>query len=98
MTLPATIYTKNRDFVQRDVAGECILVPIRPKLSDVSSLYVLNDTGAAVWRRIDGSRPTSEIVTELVEEFDVTRERLERDLESLFVDLLEIRAIEEVRP
>ena len=98
MASPATVYAKNSDFVQRDVAGECILVPIRPKLSDVSSLYVLNETGAAVWRQIDGSRSTSEIVAELVEEFEVTRERLERDLDSLLSDLLEIHAIEEVRP
>ena len=95
---PETIYAKNTDFVQRDVAGECILVPIRPKLSDVNSLYVLNETGPAVWRRIDGNRSMSEIVAELSAEFDVARDQLERDLESLFDDLLEIRAIEEARP
>ncbi len=93
MASAETVYAKSPDFVQRDVAGECILVPIRPKLSDVSSLYVLNETGAEVWRRIDGARSTSAIVAELVAEFDVTAERLERDLASLFGDLLEIRAI-----
>ena len=98
MASPETIYAKNPDFVQRDVAGECILVPIRPKLSDVSCLYVLNETGAAVWRRIDGTRSTSAIVAEMAEEFEVTRELLERDLESLFGDLLEVQAIEEARP
>ena len=87
------VYAKNPDFVQRDVAGECILVPIRPRLSDVSSLYVLNETGAAVWHRIDGNRSAASIVDELAAEFDVTRERLERDLTSLFSDLLEIQAI-----
>lgn len=95
---PETIYAKNPDFVQRDVAGECILVPMRRKLSDVSSLYVLNETGAAVWRRIDGTRSTSKIVAELSAEFDVARDQLERDLRSLLDDLLEIRAIEEARP
>ena len=97
-TLPDKVYTKNPDFVQREVAGECILVPVRPKLSDVSSLYVLNETGAAVWRRIDGNRSMSEILAELAAEFDVTREQLERDLASLLDDLLNIQAIKDTIP
>ena len=98
MALPETVYAKSPDFVQRDVAGECILVPIRSKLSDLSSLYVLNETGTAVWHRIDGNRSAAAIVDDLTAEFDVTRERLERDLASLFGDLLEIQAIVEAHP
>ena len=32
---PDKVYTKNPDFVQREVAGECILVPVRQKLSAI---------------------------------------------------------------
>ena len=95
MALPAKIYSKNPDFVHREVAGESILVPIRRQLSEVNSLYVLNETGAAVWRRIDGTRPIRAILTELSNEYDVTSEQLEKDLSTLIEDLLSIRAIEE---
>jgi len=93
---PATIYSKNPDFVQRDVAGECILVPIRRTLTEANSIFVLNDTGAAVWNSIDGARSLQEIASRFAEEYDVTAERLSQDFESLLADLLSIHAIEEV--
>lgn len=93
---PASVYTKNSDYVQRDVAGECILVPIRRNLAESNSIYVLNETGAALWRRIDGTRPVQAIAEEFVEEYDVTQERLHQDLQALLTDLLSIHAIHEV--
>jgi hypothetical protein len=93
---PSAIFAKNPDFVQRDVAGECILVPLRRNLAESNSIYVLNDTGTAVWNRIDGQRSVAAIADEFIAEYDVTVEQLGRDLETLLADLLSIRAIEEV--
>ena len=93
---PETIYGKNPDFVQRDVAGECILVPIKRRLTDVNSIYVLNETGAALWNRIDGKRSVQDIHADFFEEYDVTVEQLRQDFETLLADLLSIHAIEEV--
>ena len=89
------IYAKNNDFVQREVAGECILIPVRRQLTDVNSLYVLNETGAALWRRIDGKRTLHDLTLELLDEFDVTQAQLEKDVASLIEDLLSIHAIQE---
>ena len=93
--IPTAVYTKNADYVQRDVAGECILVPIRRRLTDVNSIYVLNETGAALWNRIDGRRTTQDIMTEFCEEYDVSSEQLIQDFSTLLDDLLSIQAIEE---
>jgi hypothetical protein len=57
---------------------------------------VLNETGAALWNCIDGTRPIYEIVLGFAEEYDVTAEQLNQDFESLLADLLSIHAIEEV--
>ena len=89
------IYVKNDDFVQREVAGECILIPIRRQLTDVNSLYVLNDTGAALWRRIDGEKTLQAIALDFLNEFDVAQLQLEKDVASLIEDLLSIHAIRE---
>lgn len=93
---PSTVYLKNPDYVQRDVAGECILVPIRRSLPDSNSIYVLNDTGAALWNRIDGKRSVQAITDEFVQEYDVTTDQLSRDFDTLLADLRSIHAIDEV--
>lgn len=96
-TMPlSTIYSKAQDFVQRQVAGECLLVPIRRTLTEANSIYVLNDTGAALWNRIDGARSVQEIERDFSQEFNVTAEQLRQDFEALLADLLSIRAIHEV--
>ncbi|MGQ0809742.1 MAG: PqqD family protein [Nitrospiraceae bacterium] len=92
------VYVKNSDFVQRDVAGECILVPIRRQLTDVNSIYVLNETGAALWHRIDGKRSVQDIVEEVCQEFEVTADQLMQDFATLLDDLRSIKAIESITP
>lgn len=90
------VYAKNLDYVQRDVAGECILVPIRRNLTESNSIYVLNETGAALWGRIDGTRSVQTISDEFVQEYDVTVEQLHQDFHTLLIDLLSIHAVNEV--
>ncbi|MFO0707718.1 MAG: PqqD family protein [Nitrospira sp.] len=93
---PTAVYAKHPDYVQRDVAGECILVPVRRSLKDANSIYVLNETGAALWRRIDGASTVRDICTAFLDEYDVAPERLNQDVDVLLTDLLSIRAIQEV--
>ncbi len=92
------IYVKHADFVQREVAGEFLLIPIKRQLADVNSLYVLNETGAALWHRIDGKHSVQEIIKDCSEEYEVTVEQLEKDFNALIEDLLSIKAIQEAPP
>ncbi len=89
------VYIKNPDFVQRDVAGECILVPIRRKLSDPPCIYVLNETAAALWQRIDGVRTVQDIVANFCEEYAVAPDQVMKDFATLLDDLLSINALQE---
>ncbi|MEK7236788.1 MAG: PqqD family protein [Nitrospirota bacterium] len=93
---PTAIYTKHPDYVQRDVAGECILVPIRRTLTEANSIYVLNETGAALWNRIDGQRTAQDIVTDFCNEYEVATDQLAKDFTLLLDDLLSIQAVEEM--
>jgi hypothetical protein len=88
------VYTKSSGYVYREVAGEFILVPVRRRLNEVNSLYVLNETGAALWRRIDGTRSARAIVDDFMQEFDVAAEQIEKDFSTLLEDLLSVQAIE----
>ena len=89
-------FARSEDFVQRNVAGECLLVPIRRRLTDTNSIYVLNETGAEVWQRLDGTRSVRDIADDLHAAYEVATEQLEQDLKGLIDDLLSIEAIHEV--
>ena len=93
---PSAIYIKHPDYVQRDVAGECILVSIRRTLTEANSIYVLNETGAALWNRIDGLRSAQDIVADFCNEYEVATDQLAKDFTSLLDDLLSIQAVEAV--
>jgi hypothetical protein len=90
---PETIYAKSAEFVQRDIAGECILVPLKRTLQESNCIYVLNETGAAFWRQLDGQRTTHAIVQTLLDQYDVQPDQLSSDLTTLIEDLSSICAI-----
>jgi hypothetical protein len=75
--------------VQREVAGEVFLVPIRGHLADMQELFVLNETGRWIWQRLDGGRSVSDLVDEMVSAFDVDEATAQQDIESFAGHLIE---------
>lgn len=89
------VYVKSPDFVQREIAGEFLLIPIRRQLTEANSLYVMNETGTSIWKHIDGQKSVAQIKSDLLIEFEVSAEQLEKDLTVLLSDLVGIQAIQE---
>ena len=89
------IFEKSPDFVQREIAGEFLLIPIRRQLNEANNLYVMNETGTAVWKQIDGNKTLGQITVGLLDEFEVAEDQLEKDLTTLIDDLVAIQAIHE---
>lgn len=73
-------YEKDPNVVSRQIAGEQILVPVRKKSADMAAIYVLNETGARIWRLLDGQHSLVEIGALLVEEYNVQPETATADL------------------
>ena len=89
-------FEKDPNVVSREIAGECILVPIRQNVGDLESIYTLNEVGARIWELIDGKMKVREIKNIIVEEFEVTPEEAEKDLIELLQKLENIAGIKEV--
>ncbi len=82
------VYAPSPDVVARTIEGELIIVPISAGVGDLEGeLYTLNETGHAIWDRLDG-RTLRQIVLALAEEFDAPAEVLERDAVGLVGELL----------
>lgn len=54
---------------------------------DEGKVRVLNQTGTSIWLQIDGQHSLSEIVDQLVEDFDVSQEQAVSDVIAFLTDL-----------
>ena len=94
MSLLDKVYKKSDSIVSRKIADEFILVPIRQNVGDLESISTLNEVAARIWELIDGKMKVREIKDKIVEEFEVTSQRAEKDLIEYLKQLKKIGAIE----
>ena len=79
---------KNPDIIWKNVRGEIVL------LNSINGRYYgLNKVGCAFWEKIDGKRSLSEIVLLLLEDFNVERERLTKDIDDLMQSLTDNKLV-----
>lgn len=87
------ILKKNPDMTTRVFDGETVLIPLYASSKDADFIYVLDDIGTAVWGLVNGKRDIGAIQEALLEEYDVSPERLRKSVTTLVRDLEHIRAL-----
>jgi hypothetical protein len=75
------------DVVQREIAGETFLVPVRGHLADLQELFVLNEVGSWVWAHLDGVTSLDDLATSLVAEYEVDTSQARRDIGAFLEEL-----------
>jgi hypothetical protein len=76
------------DVIAREIEGKIIIVVFAPGIGDMEDkLYMLNETGKAIWDRLDGARSLGQIAVELADEYDVAVADTERDVLELTGEL-----------
>ena len=81
-------YGPSEDVVVREVEGELIIVPLVAGVGDLEDeLYTLNETGRAVWKRLDGRRTVREVIDDLAGEFEAPANAIEEDVLGLLAEL-----------
>jgi len=89
-----TVVRKSENIVSRKIADEYILVPIVASAADVESIFNLNETGAAVWEKIDGKKSIRYIIEEIKKEFEDEGNQIENDVISFIGEMTEARLVE----
>jgi hypothetical protein len=83
-----TICAPSEDVVAREIDGELIIVPIASGIGDMEDeLYTLNETGRAIWRRLDGVKTLGLIAADLSAEYSAPIADIERDILGLVEEL-----------
>src|SRR5512144_2499269 len=83
------VYVPSEDVVAREIEGELIIVPLAAGIGDMEDeLYTLNETGRAIWGRLDGQRTLAEVAGELAGEYAAAPGEIEADIAGLAGELL----------
>jgi hypothetical protein len=84
-----TICERSEDVVAREIEGELIIVPLASGIGDMEDeLYTLNDTGKAIWNRLDGVHSLRQITGELAAGYSAPDGDIERDVLGLTEELV----------
>lgn len=96
MTVNLTdVYTVSADVVAREIEGEIIIVPLVAGIGDLEDeLFTLNETGKAIWDKIDGRRSLGEVIAELATEYQAGPEEIETDVLGLAQELVKRRMLQ----
>jgi hypothetical protein len=93
-----TVYAPSEDVVAREVHGEFIIVPITSGIGDLEDeIFTLNETGRAIWNKLDGKNTLRSVAEALSLEFEAPAEEIEKDVFGLTKELLKRRMIIEIR-
>lgn len=76
-----------KELVKRDIAGDTILVPVGKTVYDSNGLFILNELGSFLWDRLETAENEEELLTAVLDEYEVTKETAKKDLRT-FLDKL----------
>jgi hypothetical protein len=88
MTMDA-ICTPSEDVVARMIEDELVIAPLVAGIGDMDDeLYTMNETGKAIWSRLDGEKSLRTLAAELATEFSAPPGKIEKDLLGLMTELV----------
>jgi len=89
-------YKASDEVVAREIEGELIIVPLTSGIGDMEDeLFTLNDTGRAIWSKLDGRKSLKDVVLELEADYEAPSEEIEKDVTGLVQELLNRRILVE---
>ena len=89
-----SIYRPSEDIVAREVQGEFIIIPIASGVGDSEDeIFSLDETGRAIWDKLDGKRTLQDVIKELSSEFESLPLEIKEDVEGLVGELLKRRMV-----
>lgn len=75
------------NFVLRQVAGSYVVVAVGAASVDFNGMLTLNDSGALLWRTLEGGADRAALLAALTSEYDVDEAQAARDLDEFLRSL-----------
>ncbi len=81
-------FTRARSVISRVVGGETLIVPVRAKVGNLSSIHSFKGTGSLIWQLLGEPRALPELIGAVEREFGVRQEQAQRDVRQFLDDML----------
>ncbi|MBN1472127.1 MAG: PqqD family protein [Syntrophaceae bacterium] len=89
-----TICVPSEDVVAREIEGDMIIVPLVAGIGDADDdLYTLNETGKAIWKKLDGQRSLEQVSMELADEFSSPPKEIKADVLGFAAEMVQRRIL-----
>ena len=73
-------------FVLRKAKNEIVIVPLVNDVADMTNVITLNEVATDIIEKIDGVNTVEQIVSQLLEEYDVKKNILEEDISNFIIE------------
>ena len=77
----------DKEFILREIAGEYVIIPTGKTVLSFNGLISVNEVGAFLWNMLQKDVTVDEMVTGVLEEYDVDEETAREDIQA-FLDVL----------
>lgn len=75
------VYAPHAGFVMREIAGELLLIPVGEQTRVLNGMITFTETGAFLWKHLDGKRTVDELARLLADECGEDAEAILPDVE-----------------
>lgn len=79
--------------MKREIGGECFLVPIGADINEENGLFFLSELGAFIWDIIPTSENELDIVSAVLEEYDVDEKTAAEDVAEFISNLKKMQIL-----
>jgi len=84
-----TVCVFSEDIVAREIEGDIIIVPLVSGIGDADDeLYTLNETGKAIWQKLDGKLTLGQVISVLTDEYAFSDEQIGIDVLGFAVEMV----------
>lgn len=69
-----------QELIKRDIAGDCVLVPVGKTVLKHNGLFAINELGAFIWDLLPTAENEEQLVDAVINEFDADRVQVAADV------------------
>lgn len=83
-----------KEFILREIAGECVLVPTGATTQEFNGLITMTDTAKFIWENLERAESLEEMIQMVCEVYEIDEETTKQDTIEFLTQLLQAGFIE----